>query len=745
MMHLSFSLTLSRNKETVITSISRLFSPMEVKLLSSVFGLSPVSSERVVGNAVLPISKSNPRRQTNRVTAINSVASKTHVGVQRIIKYENGAATIAKVVENPYLKAETATPDLHKSLLDFLEEARDFVGDDDGPPRWFSPLECAAQAQGSPLLLFLPGIDGTGLGLIRHHKKLGESISVEEKEKPKVKSRTWVFDVWCLHIPVRDRTPANDLVKLIERTVRSENYRFPNRPIYLVGESVGACLALDVAARNPNIDLLLILANPATHVNYFMSQPLVGMLNVLPDGVPTLLEEIFGFKHGDPLTGMIDALTNELAVHQMSGVGGGILKDLFAVSAHLPTLSRIFPKDTILWKVELLKSAVISANSHIYAVRAETLIILSGRDQWLLKEEDINRYSLTLPKCIVRKLKDNGHFLFFEEGVDLASIIKYTNFYRRGKSHDHLSDYIMPTRYELKKQLDDHKLLIDATSPVYLSTLEDGKIVRGLEGLPSEGPVLYVGYHMLLGLELGPMITQVLKERNIHMRGMAHPMLFINSEVTFVDTQMLDKYKILGGVPVSNFNIYKLLQAKSHVLLYPGGIREALHQKGEEYKLFWPEQQEFVRVASKFGAKIVPFGVVGEDDICKLVLDGDDQRNIPILKQFMEEATKQAGNLREGDETELGNQDCYLPGLVPKIPGRFYYYFGEPIETAGKEQELKDKDKAQEFYLQVKSEVEQCIAYLKMKRESDPYRQLLPRMMYQASHGFSSEIPTFDL
>ena len=61
------------------------------------------------------------------------------------------------MVENPYLKAETASPDLHKSLLDFLEEARDFVGDDDGPPRWFSPLECAAQAQGSPLLLFIPG------------------------------------------------------------------------------------------------------------------------------------------------------------------------------------------------------------------------------------------------------------------------------------------------------------------------------------------------------------------------------------------------------------------------------------------------------------------------------------------------------------------------------------------------------------------------------------------------------------
>ena len=57
---------------------------------------------------------------------------------------------------------------------------------------------------------------------------------------------------------------VTDLVKLIEETVKSENYLFPDRPIYLVGESIGACLALEVAGRNPNIDLALILANPGT-------------------------------------------------------------------------------------------------------------------------------------------------------------------------------------------------------------------------------------------------------------------------------------------------------------------------------------------------------------------------------------------------------------------------------------------------------------------------------------------------
>ncbi|XP_010507016.1 PREDICTED: acyltransferase-like protein At3g26840, chloroplastic [Camelina sativa] len=245
-------------------------------VLRSTLGLCSVSSSSNLRQYRTSAAK-------HRLTSVKSVTSTTPPpprGVQRKRKSNDvNGAKVGKVVENPYSKVEAARPDLRKSLSDFLEEARGFVGDGGGPPRWFSPLESGAQAPGSPLLLFLPGIDGTGLGLIRHHKKLGE-----------------FFDIWCLHIPVSDRTPAKDLVKLIEKTVKSEYYRFPNRPIYLVGESIGACLALDVAARNPNIDLSLILVNPATHVNNFISQPLSGMLNVLPDGIPKLLEDIIGVK-----------------------------------------------------------------------------------------------------------------------------------------------------------------------------------------------------------------------------------------------------------------------------------------------------------------------------------------------------------------------------------------------------------------------------------------------------------------
>lgn len=42
--------------------------------------------------------------------------------------------------------------------------------------------------------------------------------------------------------------------------------------------------------------------------------------------------------------------------------------------------------------------------------------------------------------------------------------------------------------------------------------------------------------------------------------------------------------------------------------------------QGEEYKLFWPKQSEFVRVVARFGAKIIPFGVIGEDVVGQVSL-----------------------------------------------------------------------------------------------------------------------------
>lgn len=113
-----------------------------------------------------------------------------------------------------------------------------------------------------------------------------------------------------------------------------------------------------------------------------------------------------------------------------------------------------------------------------------------------------------------------------------------------------------------------------------LSTLEDGKIVKGLAGVPNEGPVLLVGYHMLLGFELYSLVEEFLREKNIMVHGIAHPEIFLGRlENSSNEFGMTDWLKVMGAVPVAASNLFKLLSTKSHVLLYPGGAREALHYK----------------------------------------------------------------------------------------------------------------------------------------------------------------------
>lgn len=604
------------------------------------------------------------------------------------------------------------------SLKDYFEQSKNLIISDGGPPRWFSPLECAFRMENSPLLLFLPGIDGVGLGLILHYQKLGK-----------------IFDVWCLHIPVMDRTPFTELVLLVERTIKSENSRMPNRPIYVVGECFGGCLALAVAARNQDVDLVLILANPATSFRRSQLQLLTPLVEIMPDQLGLRLPFILSLMTGGPLKKAMTSLEKGLPLQQtVEELMQGLVMD------------DVLPRETLLWKLELLKTASSYANSRLHAVKAQTLILSSARDQLLPSEDEGERLRRTLPKCEIRRFNDSGHFLFLDDAVDLVTTIKGASFYRRGKSVDYALDYIPPTPDELKRAFEPHRWIDVATAPVILSTMEDGKIVKGLSGVPSEGPVILVGYHMLLGVELIPLSSSFVFEKNIILRGMAHPMLFEKlREGKMPDVSAFDTMRVMGAVPVSATNFYRLLLSKSHILLYPGGVREALHRKGEEYKLFWPEQSEFVRMAARFGAKIVPFGVVGEDDIFELLLDYDDFVKIPYLKAQIEELTNEVVQLRADIGGEVANQAVYFPGVLPKLPGRFYFLFGKPIETEGNELELRDREKARELYYHVKSEVENCISYLKEKRQSDPYRNLLQRLIYHAQQGFTSEVPTFEL
>lgn len=598
--------------------------------------------------------------------------------------------------------------------------------DSTGPPRWFTPLDCNADGGGrvddAPILLYLPGIDGAGLGLIRHHQKLKR-----------------MFDIWCLHIPVLDRTPFEGIVAYVEKTLKSEIVNSKNKPIYLVGESLGSCIAFTVAARNPDVDLMIVSANSATSFQKSQLQTLLSLAESIPDQLHAMIPNALKFTENSVKT------TMAYVENDLRRSFGSLPENSVTMLSYLSFLADILPKESIIWKLRMLDSASSYANSRLHAIRAPMLILASGNDQLFPSEEEAKRINNMKSDSRMRLSKDSDHTIFLESNFDLVTVIKATSFYRRSRRMNYAKDYIIPTSNEILKIEEQFRLFTSLVDPITLSTLESGKIVRGFEGIPTEGPVLFVGYHMLMGAELSPMVLEFFN-KNITLRGLAHPFLFDKkAERLFPDPSWFDCIRILGAVPVTPLNFYQLMSEKQFVLLYPGGVREGLHKKGEGYKLFWPEKSEFIRMASRFGATIVPFGAVGEDDFFELALDFDDLANVPFHDRFLETINNDSVRLRDDASGELKNQHIHVPVMLPKIPGRLYLHFGKPIKTQGRENELKCKGKEEELYLTVKSEVEGSIDYLKKKREKDPYRNILPRLVYKAAHGFDSEVPTFDL
>lgn len=237
------------------------------------------------------------------------------------------------------------------------------------------------------------------------------------------------------------------------------------------------------------------------------------------------------------------------------------------------------------------------------------------------------------------------------------------------KPYDYVTDFKPPSSTQLEAARASLQNLRTAVSPVFISTdAATGKRRFGLESVPLpkdvNRPVLLVGNHQLLALDLGIMVEEFARTTGSLPRGLAHPATFVDPASARGDgrRQRVDPLEVeestagpfspfanfrkaqaaafqanqgtndppttrdpvvafngvgsiqeFGAVPVTPKNFYKMMQQNEFALLFPGGAREATHGKGEDYALFWPKDRaaDFVRVAAKFDALIVPFGAVG--------------------------------------------------------------------------------------------------------------------------------------
>jgi hypothetical protein len=130
-------------------------------------------------------------------------------------------------------------------------------------------------------------------------------------------------------------------------------------------------------------------------------------------------------------------------------------------------------------------------------------------------------------------------------------------------------------------------------------------------------------------------------------------------------------------------------------------------KRGEEYQLFWKDSPDFVRLAAKTDAIIVPFAAVGADDAYDIILDSDEILDSPVLGPLVRGLLQRVDPSLDPKESVLPL--TRLPGLglpalfpVPNLQ-RLYFKFMEPVDTAGLD--AGDREAVQATYEGVRQSV----------------------------------------
>ena len=724
-----------------------------------------------------------------------------------------------------------------------------------GPPLFFSPsandLTLAPPDVSKPLMLYVPGLDGTGFAASPQFDRLERS-----------------FDLKAMHVPPTDRSDFETLVETIatfleEETTRREAAGEKPRSakkgkkkfqrdgsVYLLGESMGGLLSLGVALRRPDLVDRLVLVNPASSFDR-SPWPSVGPL------LPSLPEEIYGgvpyalapvlFEPAALITGGLDAVARAAKASGLAvdgpfgvpvpdvgkivsnGVGGGaaafgdsIAALAEALGSQFPTLgalTAVIPRDTLAHRLSVLAAGceVVNAPGALRSIDVPALCVASSEDLLIPSGDEGPRLRREMRRCRVEVLEGASHAALQKDECDLLEVMARNGFKPRAErdppplSND--EGFMPPSAAELERAFESLEPLRRITSPVFFSTKANGQIVQGIDAVPlgtKGAPVLLVGNHQTLAPDLGFLVQEFIRERGTLVRGLAHPIVAGGGAAKakeeeknmkeqkeknekeenegdggsnafpfrFPDLRELVErdwsgggqssddntgggagpfgeggapgggpggvgmFTTFGAVPVSGMNFYKLLDAGETVLLFPGGVREAFKRKNEEYKLFWPSKPEFVRMAVRHGAIIVPFAAVGAEDGVDIVADADDIARLPFgLGEAAIERSRAVPRARAVDtrvtDDGVGEETFVQPLVVPKTPRRYYFKFGAPVPTAGLAETgfAEDEDAVRAMYDGVKADVEEGIDWLLRRRRDDPFGDTAYRVLYEAASG----------
>ena len=240
--------------------------------------------------------------------------------------------------------------------------------------------------------------------------------------------------------------------------------------------------------------------------------------------------------------------------------------------------------------------------------------------------------------------------------------------------------------------------------------------MTGLENIDPKRPTLFVGNHTIYGMLDVPLLGyEVYQRKGVYIRGLADRMHY---KIPI----WRDIFKWIGSVVGTRENCSALMDSGAHIMVFPGGSREVAKRKGEAYQLIWKDRTGFARMAVEHGYRIIPFAAVGAEECYDILLDSNDIMGSGLVKWLK---TTALGSKFIGDGEQLFPLSRGLGlSMIPR-PERFYYSFGEPIETAQHQGDSDDAAVLAEVRDAVKESIETQLAALRKVQAKDPQRGLM--------------------
>ncbi|GAX82792.1 hypothetical protein CEUSTIGMA_g10218.t1 [Chlamydomonas eustigma] len=638
-----------------------------------------------------------------------------------------------------------------------------------------------------PFMLRLPNLDGACSMNVSSMSSLSKSC-----------------ELFSLHIEREYSGSFQELVEYIKAFLESQLQESPpERPIYLLGEGFGAVVAIAVALDCRHLVHRLLLVNPSTSYlkspisrvapliseiprEFYAAAPfaLAPALIANSDPLKLLEDIIFRRNKQQSMNGNANSF-NKPGVSSAAGVQQGSYTSeaadaLSATLEQLRSISRSLPTpESLRHRLDMLETGVSLVERRLGYVEQRTMILVGGRDRVLPSQEEGSRLAKMMQRAFVKLLPSSGHALLSESNVDIVQLMEEEGFFigRRqftsplgttAKARRSINMFgtagplELPTNQEVYRTGQNWtSTLRHLCSPVFWSTLPDGTIVEGLDGIPDDmRPLLFVGNHQLYAQDMNIMVEEVLLKKGLLMRGLAHPTLFSmpssqspNSDDATSSTNSVSSspnssgpeeedqqealssglrnlYRTYGAVEVSGQSFFRLLQQKEAVLLYPGGVREAFKRRHEKYELFWPQRSEFIRMAARFNTTVVPISTIGFEDSIQLVLDSNEILENPFFGPTIKKVSAFTPNARNGVSNDPDNDHSFLPPLIaPQVPARMYFLFGKPVQIT--KDLYNDREGSQKVYDHIRKQVEDGIGLLLRSREQDPFKEFLPRYFYE--------------